>query len=106
MVEDALEQNVAIILIPCIYPIDGVRKIVALAKTEEKKPAKKTAEQIKAEEEKKKKELEKKRVEWIERTIKYGTHDERKDAVNKIKLIKDETKKRAVAEATALGILN
>ena len=36
MVEDALEQNVAVILIPCIYPIEGVRKIVALAKTEEK----------------------------------------------------------------------
>lgn len=34
--EDALEQNGAIILIPCTYPKEDVRRIVAVAKTEEK----------------------------------------------------------------------
>ena len=65
------------------------------SQTEEAKPAVKSAAELKKEADAvKRAEAEKRRVEFIEKTITFGTSSERKDSIRAISSIKDEAKKK------------
>ena len=87
------------------------------AKTEKKETTSEDKEKIKKENETKKearlKESDQKKAEWIEKTLKYGINQERKEAINYIPTVKDDSKKKLlmsmlsdlIAKESDIGVL-